>query len=246
MKRPRLDCVIALLATLVLSASVVGAQQVSGIISVPGQSTELVTTDALKITLDLATQGTSFSAAKREADDVATKLQVVLESLNPGTVTVHSQFVVLKHKKISWSSKAKRLDHRITIVVEDAKSALSDVAVTVVDKALASDPRLAVSELIGQISDKKTATVRADLLARAVKDCRRKAEVLADGAGLRVTDVVAVSAVPGYGLRSDFDGIQESIAFLSVRGRSFTATSRVVDELELRVDLVAQFKTEPR
>lgn len=227
---------------LVLLGASSASYSATATVAVPGSASRTVTTDELSIVLALPTEGESFADAEREADDLVQRITSRLDSDFPGRVQIDRQVAALRQKRISWSSKAKKLDHRVTIRIGGFQDDLPGEAVAILDALLALDSRLEATDMEGRLSDDKAANVRAELLVAALRDAHRKADALAKEAGYRVQHLRVVNAAPGYRSSGYGDFIAESIV---VQSRAFRMTADLMGAIEMSVQLVAEYETVP-
>ena len=240
----RLKILAGLWGLAIIALPVFSATASEGVvIAVPGSATKVVTTDELSISFDVSTESASFSGAKSEADTLVASVKDELEHDYPGRVHVSSQINVLKQKKISWSSKAKKLDHRVTVTIGGFQKDLPDQAVRVLDKLLALDPRLELTDMEGRLSEDKTAQVRAELLTAALQDAYRRASALAEEAGQRISAPRVINAAPGYSVSRY--GNQFVDEFVTTYASSFYVTTELVGEAQMSMELVAEYVTTP-
>jgi uncharacterized protein YggE len=219
----------------------------TAIITVSGHAAQTVLTDELRITLEMSTESATFAGAKGEADAVANRIRSELATVHSGFIHVSTHIQVLKQKKISWSSKAKKLTHSFDVTLRDIDQNLPELAASIVDTVLKLDSRLAVSDLVGVISDIKQAEVRSNLLATAVQDARSSATVLAAEADLEVLRPKAIHVTPGYVPygHNVYDSFAPGIAEAVSINRGFTVYGALVDEQQVSVNLVVEFETRP-
>ena len=212
----------------------------STLIAVPGSATKLVATDELSIAFDLTTESSSFSGAKKEADALVERISKELQPDYAGRASVSSEVAVLRQKRISWSSKAKKLSHRVTVTIQGFQGDLPDKAIKILDQLLAVDPRLELTDLEGRLSDEEAASVRSELLTAALQDAQQKAAILATEAGKRVSSPRLINAAPGYS-PSDSQLVERVVVY----ARSFNVSADLVGEIEMSVEIVAEYVALP-
>lgn len=235
---------IGIHGVLLLTAVATGfaAEPNVSIIAVPGSATTLVSTDELVITFSLVTEASSFSDAKTAADNLVERIKSELDDF-ADRAHVDSQVLVLRQKKISWSSKAKRLSHRVTVTIGGFEQSLPSQAVVVLDRLLALDGRLELTDMEGRLSDEKTARMAGEVLAAALRDATLRAGVLARETERRVSAPRVINAARRYSVSNL--GASYLAEGITIHDRSFTAMADLVGEVEVSMQLVAEFSTLP-
>ena len=216
-----------------------------GLITVSGQAQVNIPTDRLKVQFRLSTEGESFSAALDEAGRVLDLIRETLKTERQGPVLVESQVLVLAQKKITWGSKTKKLNHRLTLTVGDVEEGLTDLAMRIVDQVLALDPELELFEVRGELSESKRAAVEKALLADAMEDARQSAEELAARAGLRLLPPAAILPEGSWQARRGDSYLRESVSVVSF-APGIRVSTDLVGTVEVSLGLDVEYPTATR
>lgn len=183
-----------LIAVCLLAASPAFAEEAThydplarNLIYVDGQAKITMAVDSFDVAFDFDVSRGSYDEGRKEAEEIAGKVQSSLKDLQFGRIEVIRGWDLIKQDRISLTSKAKQLSNILRIrVVGFPEGKLHESVAKIVDRTLAVNGAIGLRSISVNLSDEAEKKAQDEALAKAVTALESKARLVAEGLGKKV------------------------------------------------------------
>ena len=220
------------------------------LIYVQGEASRSVPVDGARLTWTFPTEKGSFTDAGEAGRAIVDQIQKNLGELQGPNVSVIYGWDLLRQSKISWSTKGRRVDHKLVVELETIPPGkLHELVAQAIDRSLQTSDKLELEHVEVYLTDAKEQEAKTALFKEASKIALANAQGIASAFGSQLVGpryVFASSNVSTDPRHLDSNGYAsqaEAAASYSLSlKKSFKVNADLPDRMELSVSVVGAFE----